>query len=112
MEKILLQKFSEDTVKEIMSVVRSKVNYTDVIEERYFTTKKLTNICICLSHGRLEHPQLLYLYIGKEINLFRIKSEFIIYSKKGEFNEKNIMLYNIVVYFGTFFVDECICSKL
>jgi len=69
MEKILLQKFSEDTVKEIMSVVRSKVNYTDVIEESIFTTKKLTNICICLSHGRLEHPQLLYLYIGKEINL-------------------------------------------
>jgi len=40
MEKILLQKFSEDTVKEIMSVVRSKVNYTDVIEERYFYDKK------------------------------------------------------------------------
>jgi len=71
MEKILLQKFSEDTVKEIMSVVRSKVNYTDVIEERYFYDKKTDQYI------------LLYLYIGKEINLFRIKSEFIIYSKKG-----------------------------
>jgi len=40
MEKILLQKFSEDTVKEIMSVVRTKVKDTDVIEERYFYDKK------------------------------------------------------------------------
>ncbi|WP_136479691.1 copper amine oxidase N-terminal domain-containing protein [Acetivibrio thermocellus] len=40
MEKILLQKFSEETVKEIMSVVRSKVKDTDVIEARYFYDKK------------------------------------------------------------------------
>ncbi|WP_003513749.1 MULTISPECIES: copper amine oxidase N-terminal domain-containing protein [Acetivibrio] len=40
LEKILLQKFSEDTVKEIMSVVRSKVKDTDVIEARYFYDKK------------------------------------------------------------------------
>ncbi|NLU25944.1 MAG: copper amine oxidase N-terminal domain-containing protein [Hungateiclostridium thermocellum] len=40
LEKILLQKFSEDTVKEIMSVVRTKVKDTDVIEERYFYDKK------------------------------------------------------------------------
>jgi len=33
MEKILLQKFSEDTVKEIMSVVRTKVKDTDVMKK-------------------------------------------------------------------------------
>jgi len=36
MEKILLQRLSEETVKEIMSLVRSKVKDTDVIEARYF----------------------------------------------------------------------------
>ncbi|WP_265443913.1 copper amine oxidase N-terminal domain-containing protein [Acetivibrio straminisolvens] len=40
MEKILLQRLSEDTVKEIMSLVRSKVKDTDVIEERYFYDEK------------------------------------------------------------------------
>ncbi|HOP93935.1 MAG TPA: copper amine oxidase N-terminal domain-containing protein [Acetivibrio thermocellus] len=40
MEKILLQRLDEETVKEIMSLVRSKVKDTDVIEERYFYDKK------------------------------------------------------------------------
>ncbi len=40
MEKILLQRLSEDTVKEIMGLVRTKVKDTDVIEERYFYDKK------------------------------------------------------------------------
>ncbi|GAE90596.1 copper amine oxidase-like protein [Acetivibrio straminisolvens JCM 21531] len=40
MEKILLQRLSEDTVKEIMSVIRSKVKDTDLIEERYFYDQK------------------------------------------------------------------------
>ncbi|RXE57542.1 copper amine oxidase N-terminal domain-containing protein [Acetivibrio mesophilus] len=40
MEKILLQRFSEDTVKEIMNVVRSKVKDTDLIEARYFYDTK------------------------------------------------------------------------
>jgi len=40
MEKILLQRLSEETVKEIMSLVRSKVKDTDVIEARYFYDEK------------------------------------------------------------------------
>jgi len=37
--KNIITKTDEETVKEIMSLVRSKVKDTDVIEERYFMTK-------------------------------------------------------------------------
>jgi len=62
MEKILLQKFSEETVKEIMSVVRSKVKDTDVIEARYFYDKKQISICTCLSHADQSSTITLYIY--------------------------------------------------
>jgi len=76
MEKILLQKFSEETVKEIMSVVRSKVKIRMLLRQDTFMTKKQISICTCLSHGRSEVQQLPYIYTEKETNLLRHQSKF------------------------------------
>jgi len=65
LEKILLQKFSEDTVKEIMSVIRTKVKDTDVIEKRYFYDKK-TDQYIYLAKSWPMRGSTISLYVYKK----------------------------------------------
>jgi len=92
MEKILLQKFSEETVKEIMSVVRSKVKDTDVIEARYFYDKKADQYMYMPKSWRSEVQQLPYIYTEKETNLFKT-SEQILRRKLDDRKRQSEKLY-------------------
>ncbi|HOL87486.1 MAG TPA: copper amine oxidase N-terminal domain-containing protein [Defluviitoga tunisiensis] len=65
MEKILLQRFSEDTVKEIMSVVRAKMKDTDIIEARYFYDSR-TGQYIYLDDSKPIRGSTITLYIYKK----------------------------------------------
>jgi len=71
MEKILLQRLSEETVKEIMSLVRSKVKDTDVIEARYFYDEKTGQYLHLAKSWPMRGSTISCIYIKKDSNLFR-----------------------------------------
>jgi len=88
-----------------MSLVRSKVKDTDVIEERYFYDKKTGQYIYMLSLGQLEVLQLLFIFIKRSYTFLEHKIICKVLRRK-KFNEKDIMLHSIIVYFSTDFVNE------